>query len=145
MGQDEGQKAKVHSDFVGKGFVTGEDVSDTSVIVIGRGKKAPVMKQVVMPSFEETEETLGLTFDDLAARVEESDLPSAEKQSTHVNLESLRFEVERGEAGDVQVVRQTLDDIGSAVPELREPLRDWLVEMEQVPTPIKIIARKMLS
>jgi hypothetical protein len=31
------------------------------------------------------------------------------------------------------------------VPELREPLRDWLVETEQVPTPVKIIARKMLS
>lgn len=145
MGQDEGQKAKVHSDFVGKGFVTGEDVSDTSVIVIGRGKKAPVMKQAVKPSFEEADEMLVLTFDDLAARVDESDLPSAVKQSTRMNLESLRSEVERGEESDVQIVRQTLDDIGSTVPELREPLRDWLVQMEQVPTPIKIIARKMLS
>lgn len=145
MNHDSEQKAQVHGDFVGKGFITGEGISDSSVIVIGRGKKAPVAKQAVAPPVEGTREIPVLTFEDLTAQVDESELPAALKQCAHVHLESIRSEIERGEAGDVQIVRQALGDIGENAPELREPLWQWLEGTEHVSTPIRIVARNLLT
>ena len=145
MNHDSEQTAKVHGDFVGKSFITGEGISDSSVIVIGRGKKALVAKQTVAPPAEGTREIPVLTFEDLTAQVDESELPAALKQCTHVHLESIRSEIERGEAGDVQIVRQALGDIGENAPDLREPLWRWLEGTEHVSTPIRIVARNLLT
>lgn len=145
MEHDSGPKAKVHGDFAGKGFVTVEGVSESSVIVIGRGKKAPAVKQALVPAVEEAGEALGLTFEDLTAQVDGSDLTPALKQLARVNLDSIRSEIERGDEGDVQIVRQALGDIGDNTPELAEPLWHWLEGTEQVSTAVKIIARKVLE
>ena len=145
MEHESGPKAKVHGDFAGKGFVTVEDVSESSVIVIGRGKKAPAVKQALVPAVEEAGEALGLTFEDLTAQVDGSDQTPALKQRARVSLDSIRSEIERGDEGDVQVVRQALGDIGENTPELAEPLYHWLGGTEQASTAVKIIARKVLA
>ena len=145
MEHESGPKAKVHGDFAGKGFVTVEDVSESSVIVIGRGKKAPVVKQALVPAVEEAEETLELTFEDLTAQVDGSERTPALKHRARVSLDSIRSEIERGDEGDVQVVRQALGDIGENTPELAEPLYHWLEGTGQASTAVKIIARKVLQ
>jgi hypothetical protein len=146
MDQDKGQKIRVHGDYVGGDEITTEsDIVSGSGIVIGRGKKAPVAKQAVAPPAEGIRGIPVLTFEDLTAQVDESDLSPELKQGAHVHLESLRSEIERGEAGDVQIVRQALGDIGENTPELREPLWQWLEGTEHVSTPIRIVARRLLT
>lgn len=137
-------KMQVHSDFVGKDFITG-DISSSSGIAIGRGAKAVVVRQPTASAVEEFAEPLTLGFDDLVTQVEESDLPPALKESLQGNLESLQAEVERAEAGDVGVARRTLETISEVMPELRQPLWYWLDEVEHVSTPIKIVARNLLT
>jgi hypothetical protein len=145
MERDSEQKAKVHGDFVGGDFVTGEDISSSSAIVLGLEEKGAVVKYDVPPPLGEDVGELRLSFDDLDGRIDQSGLPPTAKDYVHANLRSLRSEVERGEAGDVQVVRHALAGIGETMPELREPLWDWLDSTEQVSTPIRIVARKLLT
>jgi len=146
MEQDKGRKIRVHGDYVGEDEITTEnDIVGGSVIVIGRGKKAPVAKQAVVSLIEAAQEMPELSFEDLTEQVDESDLTPEVKQVAHVKLESIRSEVERGEAGDVQIFRQALRDIGEDVPELREPLWQWLEGADNVSTPIRIVARKLLT
>ena len=146
MEQDKGQKIRVHGDYVGEDEITTEnDIVGGSVIVIGRGKKAPVAKQAVVSLIEAAHEMPVLTYEDLTEQIDESDYPPEMKQAGHVKLDSIRSEVERGDAGDVQVFRQALRDIGEEMPELREPLWQWLEGTENVSTPIRIVARKLLT
>lgn len=146
MSQERRKRTRVHGDFVDEdSIITIESISEGGGIAYGRGVKAPVEQHAIEFPSEETSEIWVPTFEDLDSRITESELPPDLKAGVRSDLESLQAEVARGEEGDVQIARQTLKTISAMVPELREPLFAWVMDTEQTSTPIKIVARKLLT
>ena len=146
MSEERGRKPRVHGDFVGEdSIITIESISEGGGIAYGRGVKAPVEQHAIAFPSEEPVEIWVPTFEDLDSRIIESDLPPDLEAGVRSDLGNLQAEVARGEEGDVQIARQTLKAISAVVPELREPLFAWVMDTEQTSTPIKIVARKLLT
>ncbi|MFQ6102234.1 MAG: hypothetical protein ACE5OS_13520 [Anaerolineae bacterium] len=145
MDRDKEQKVKVHDDFAGEDvLITTETITSGSGIAIGRGARAVVLPKEAVKRAELVK-TPELSFGELTAQIDESDLPQYLKGRMQSYLENLRFEVERGEAADVKNARQVLKEISGNMPELNQLLWGWLERTEHVSTAIKIVARKMLT
>jgi len=142
MGLDRNQK--VHGDFAGGSRITTDEISDSRLIVMGRGKKAPVQQTSVVKGGRLIKPPK-LIFGELIAQIDESDLPPDLKGRMHSVLDDLRSEVERGEAGDVKNTKMMLQEISGTMPDLNRPLMNWLEGTEHVSMPIKIVARKVLA
>jgi hypothetical protein len=157
MKRNENGKPLLHWGFIGKdktgdkqtrGNITIQDITSDASIVVGRGGAQLQIDQRAVSrnaEFFEGQSVNHPQFDDLLAEVQNSDLSAAHKQEVSRNLDLVRREVERGEAGDVRLVRETLAGISQTLPQLREPLWQWLEESDSLSTPIKIIARQLLT
>lgn len=78
----------------------------------------------------------------LERELTEHHLTPDESNKMREELTQLQLEVNNG---NVQPVRQLLLDLTNALPGMRQPLRNWLVESTEVPTAIKVFARNYLD
>jgi hypothetical protein len=128
--------------------ITIKDISSDASIVVGRGGVQMAIDQRAISHQQDFHESGNLNhtqFDDLLNEVQTSPLPDDNKQTICQQLEALRQEVESGEAGDIRLVREALSLISQLFPPLREPLWHWLEEVAYLSTPMKIIARQLLT
>ena len=157
MKRNEKGKPVLHWGFIGKdksgdkqtrGNITIQDITSDASIVVGRGGAQLQIDQRAVSRSAEYFASQSINhpqFDDLVAEVQNSDLSTAHKQELGHSLDLVRREVERGEAGDVRLVREALAGISQLMPQLREPLWQWLEECDSLSTPVKIIARQLLT
>jgi hypothetical protein len=84
-------------------------------------------------------------FDRLKEQISNSDLSAAAKQQLSERLARLQATSSHGGNGALQEFRAALQEILQLMPELRQPLWRWLCNNSEVVTPIKIIARRVLT
>jgi hypothetical protein len=84
-------------------------------------------------------------FDRLNEQVSNSNLSATAKQRLNDRLARLQATSSRGENGAIQEFRAALQEVIELMPELRQPLWRWLCNSSDIVTPVKIIARRLLT
>ena len=82
--------------------------------------------------------------EELEAQLRACELEDEKVEEVRADLTQLQVAASRGSAEDVRLVRSMLPRLVAVAPKLRQPLWDWLVETPDLPTPIRVIARKTL-
>lgn len=88
---------------------------------------------------------LGGDFDQLTGQVTGSNLSTTIKEKLIHSLDRLQTTSSQSENGAIHEFRLALQEIIELMPELRRPLWRWLSNNSDVATPVKIIARRLLT
>ncbi len=105
----------------------------------------PIRTLVARLSAEAAQRSPAATRESLQAEVARAGLAPDLADLLTKALYTLEAEMDRGERGDVRHVRQALAELTGALPALRPALALWLEASPKASTPVKIMARKVLS
>ncbi len=126
-------------------IVTHAEVEEKGALVVG-WDNSEMIAQKTFATYPEPSLELGLfSFEDLTNQVQDSELSDGDKQDIQDKLEHLRIQLTNGEDIDLKTTRVLLEEIGTTLPTLRKPLWQWLSSHQDVPSPVKIVARRLLN
>ena len=83
--------------------------------------------------------------DEIKQRLENGPRSADEKAQLVQKLELIQNEILLGEKANLGEIAYALEQLVAADSSLRQPLAAWLVDLETIPRPVRIIAKKILS